>query len=106
MQVKENKTAVRMAVNDTTTETPMTVTEKESQEIMVISGDTDIISFDIKTAPPVGEIYSGTYLITPLVNAAQELPTAHKILEQNVVVEEIPYYEVSNQYGKTVHIGD
>lgn len=54
---------------------------------------------------PVGyEDYTGEYNVIPKIEA-QSLPTADKHLTDNVTVEPIPYYEVSNQKGKTIIIG-
>ncbi len=54
---------------------------------------------------PVGyEDYTGEYNVVPKIEA-QSLPTADKHLTDNVTVEPIPYYEVSNQKGKTIIIG-
>lgn len=48
--------------------------------------------------------YEGEYNVRPKINS-QELPTANKVLVQNVSVEKIPIYEVSNEKGNTVVIG-
>lgn len=54
---------------------------------------------------PVGyEDYAGAYNVIPKIET-QSLPTADKHLTDNVTVEAIPYYEVSNQKGKTIIIG-
>lgn len=51
------------------------------------------------------EGYTGDYEVTPKTTA-QELETAQKLMMDNVTVNAIPYYEVSNsQNGKTVIIG-
>lgn len=51
------------------------------------------------------EIYSGSYDVTPNIEQ-QILDTSDKIMTQNVKVEAIPYYTVSNEYGgNTVIIG-
>lgn len=58
----------------------------------------------VAKAPDV-EYYAGEYQVTPSVKA-QTLPTAYKMLEENLVVLEIPYAEVSNNSGgKTATIG-
>ena len=49
--------------------------------------------------------YSGSYDIIPTEND-QTLQTKNKILRDNLLVERIPYYETSNEYGKTIYIGD
>lgn len=54
---------------------------------------------------PVGyEDYTGPYEVTPKVES-QSLSTADKHMVHDVTIEPIPYYEVSNQNGKTIIIG-
>ena len=56
-----------------------------------------------------GEVhyYDGPYEVIPMVNTTQILPTANLFLSENVNVDQIPYYEVSNPSGgKTATIGD
>lgn len=54
---------------------------------------------------PVGyEDYTGPYEVTPKVES-QSLGTADKRMAHDVTIEPIPYYEVSNQNGKTIIIG-
>lgn len=49
--------------------------------------------------------YEGEYEVTPSFKA-QTLPTADRILAKDVIIEEIPYAEVSNNSGGiTVTIG-
>ena len=68
-----------------------------SQEIEV-EQDVAII---VNPAP----LYEGEYEVTPKV-AEQTLPTAQKLLEEDVHIKEIPYFEVSNNSGgNTVYIG-
>lgn len=51
-------------------------------------------------------VYDGEYVVIPLAREEQALPTAAHLLTQDVVVREIPYYEVSNPSGGyTVNIG-
>lgn len=51
------------------------------------------------------EYYTGDYEITPKVNA-QILPTADKVLTDDLTVKAIPIYKVANtQNGITVTIG-
>lgn len=49
--------------------------------------------------------YAGPYDITPLFSA-QTLPTAKRLLQQNITIKKIPQYEVSNDYGTTLILGD
>lgn len=55
---------------------------------------------------PIGyKDYAGPYDVTPKV-ASQSLDTADKHLTDDITIEAIPYYEVSNSYnGKTIIIG-
>lgn len=55
---------------------------------------------------PIGyDDYVGPYDITPNVSQ-QSLDTADKHLTDDITIEAIPYYEVSNSYnGKTIIIG-
>lgn len=50
-------------------------------------------------------VYEGEYEVTPKVTE-QTLQTAQKILEEDMHVKQIPYFEVSNNSGgNTVFIG-
>lgn len=52
------------------------------------------------------EWYKGNYIITPLPDVEQILKTTNRLLEQDVIIEKIPYYETSNDAGGyTVIIG-
>ena len=52
-----------------------------------------------------GEKYEGAYKVTPKVTS-QSLPTKNKAMTQDIVVEAIPFYVVSNfSGGKTANIG-
>lgn len=54
----------------------------------------------------VGELYDGPYEVTPSGNFIL-LPTADRILEDDVLVHPIPYSEVHNEQGGiTVTIGE
>lgn len=56
---------------------------------------------NVNPAPP----YEGEYNVTPKFEA-QTLPTAEKLLAKDVIIEEIPYAEVTNNSGgTTVTIG-
>lgn len=50
------------------------------------------------------EEYAGSYEVTPKVES-QTLPTEKKLMKQDVIVKEIPYYAVSNNFGQTIIIG-
>ena len=48
--------------------------------------------------------YDGDYIVTPSSNS-QTLETANKKMLNDVEVKAIPYYDVSNEYGRTIYIG-
>lgn len=51
------------------------------------------------------DVYEGAYRVTPAVSS-QSLATANKLLQSDVVIEQIPYAEVTNNSGgKTASIG-
>lgn len=55
---------------------------------------------------PTGYIdYTGTYEVIPKIKA-QIVETENRHLSRNITVKEIPFYEVSNEKGKTIIIGD
>ena len=48
--------------------------------------------------------YDGMYEVTPNTNE-QTLDTANKRMEENLKINAIPYFDVSNEYGRTIYIG-
>lgn len=50
------------------------------------------------------EEYEGAYAVTPTVEN-QTLETANKRLLNDIEIQAIPYYDVSNEYGRTIYIG-
>lgn len=60
----------------------------------------------IVSMPETFEWFSGEYRVVPAV-ASKVLRTKDKLMADDVTVESIPYYEVSNpQGGSTIMIGD
>lgn len=57
---------------------------------------------DSSTTPP----YEGEYEVTPKTYDEQVLPTKNKRMINNLTVKKIPQYEVSNDSGYTLIIGD
>lgn len=50
--------------------------------------------------------YQGSYIVTPIANLDLLLETANKVLQDDIIVNKIPYTEVSNlSGGYTVSIG-
>lgn len=53
------------------------------------------------------ETYTGDYRVVPQPFNAQTLQTANRVLNEDIVVTEIPYWETSNESdGITVYIGE
>ena len=50
--------------------------------------------------------YTGEYEVTPKTYEEQILPTRNKKLNNNITVKKIPQFEVSNEYGNTLIIGE
>ena len=50
-------------------------------------------------------VYTGQTVVTPKVRETTELDTRNTIVRENILVEEIPYYETSNVKGITFIVG-
>ena len=50
--------------------------------------------------------YTGEYEVTPKTYDEQVLPTKNKRMIDNLTVKKIPQFEVSNEYGYTLIIGE
>ena len=72
-------------------------------------GQTDSPTMAVELGRPVymgGEPYEGPYDVTPKVTA-QTLPTAKKLMREDVSVRAIPYFDVSNPAGgNTIYIAN
>lgn len=79
--------------------------------------DLPALSFDLSDAPalrfdlgemPVaivsGTPYEGDYIVIPKADAATILPTRDRLMQDDVTVQKIPYYETANPTGDTVYI--
>ena len=70
-------------------------------------GQTDSPAMVVELGRPVymgGESYEGPYDVTPKVTA-QTLPTAKKLMRDDVSIRAIPYFDVSNPAGgNTIYI--
>lgn len=51
-----------------------------------------------------GKPYEGAYEVTPTVEGFT-LPTARKVMSEDLTVKRIPYFEMDNTVGTTVFIG-
>ena len=50
--------------------------------------------------------YEGEYEVTPKTYDEQTLQTVNKKMLKNVTIKKIPQFEVSNEYGYTLIIGE
>lgn len=48
--------------------------------------------------------YTGEYVVIPKAHEETILETKDKIMQDDVTVRKVPYYETSNQTGTTVYI--
>ena len=67
------------------------------------------INVDIKSATTVinsASIYDGSYSVKPKAFEDITLPTANKLMKNNVTIEKVPYFETSNETGTTIYIAD
>ena len=66
--------------------------------------DATIKDYQAVTVYKDADPYTGSYQVTPKVNA-QTMPTAQKLMTQDVTIKAIPIYDVSNgSGGRTVYI--
>ena len=73
------------------------------QELQGTLASRQVIVGTLSSFSGSGGYFDGPYEVTPAVYE-QSLPTAHKMMRDDVTVFEIPYAEVSNVYGTTVTI--
>ncbi len=51
------------------------------------------------------DVYSGDYKVVPRASSSQTLHTANKVLKEDILVTEVPYWETSNESnGTTAYI--
>lgn len=72
--------------------------------------DQSALCLEIETVSIVyigGEPYFGTYKVTPKIKDSVILDTTDKLLKEDVIVQKIPQFEVSNEAGgKTLILGE
>ena len=106
MQVAENKDSVRIITYEDNSAVSVHTKDTEQTALVTVGRETESVkAYAGSVLPSSANVYDGVYNVTPSLYA-QELQTSHKLLERNVVVERIPYYETSNEHGTTVYIGE
>ena len=86
------------------------LSESRQEYALRVSGNNENISLTPSETINVnivgGDPYEGPYIVVPKI-VDQTLETKDKLMEDDVLVREIPYYETSNiQNGITVFIAD
>lgn len=86
---------------------PLTVKEDRPFKMKVESDSIIKLKVDNYTGGGGGDypIYDGPTRVTPLVHESVSLSTKNTSVLSDIVVGEIPYYETSNEKGKTFIIG-
>ena len=78
----------------------VTLIIEDEEEIVLSLGDSVIIGEDY-------EVYTGETDITPRLQERQVLETTGKLLQDDITVEEVPVYAVTNPSGGlTYYIGE
>lgn len=85
---------------------PMNVATEGIVVPMSVGTDSQNIGMSIGAEYAVAgaEIYDGTYEVIPKANQSQTLETANKMMEEDVLIFEVPYFQTSNEHGDTVYI--
>lgn len=79
----------------------LSVTGGLSGELSVIGGLSGELS--VMTEKKYDEYY-GDYEVVPAAFNTQTLETANKVLRDDILVKEVPFFETSNDSGVTVYI--
>lgn len=74
---------------------PMDVTSSEETIDMLIGAEYAIAG---------AEVYTGEYEVIPKAHESQTLETKDKLMEDNVFIFSVPYFQTSNEHGDTVYI--
>ena len=105
IDVANTNASIDIDIKDNTVATDIDLVNNTMSADFSVHGNSSIIDIDVEKRD-IGVPYTGTYEVTPLPYAKQELRTENRVLAKNVIINEIPYYETSNPYGKTIIIGE
>lgn len=94
MEVSVSDTAIPMSIASDTA-IPMSIASDKVAVEMSIGAEYRVLE---------AEVYDGEYTVAPKAHESQTLETANKLLEENVLVLDVPYFQTSNEYGDTVYI--
>lgn len=88
---------------------PMTIETDIIEVNMDVGSDLEDVGMSIGASYSMieGDPYEGAYEVTPKAWKEQILPTKNKIMDDDVTVFKVPYYETSNVHdGLTVFIAE
>ena len=80
----------------------LNIRQSTTQKV-TIKNATPVISLTLSQVGSKVRKYTGEYDVTPTIEGSV-LPTADKLMEKDVNIKAIPFYEVSNDTGETVYI--
>lgn len=85
---------------------PMNVATDGITVPMTVGSDGQTIGFTLGAEYAIAgaDVYDGVYEVIPKANHSQTLETANKLMEENVLIFEVPYFQTSNEHGDTVYI--
>ena len=85
---------------------PMSVATYDDTLPMDVISSSETILMDIGAAYEVADVetYTGEYEVIPKAYESQTLETKDKVLEDNVFIFSVPYFQTSNEHGDTVYI--
>lgn len=85
---------------------PMRVATEGIVVPMTVGTDSQNIGMSISAEYAIAgvEAYAGEYEVIPKARESQTLETKDKLMEENVLIFEVPYFQTSNEYGDTVYI--
>lgn len=110
----DNTPLINVKIEDTPIELKINGDDKpiklkvDTQEVISLSVDKESpIKLDVSEGGSSGgyPVYTGPMEITPRPFEDISLNTSQKVVMDTIVVNEIPYYETSNEKGKTFIIG-
>lgn len=82
--------------------------ETGTDALLTLEGiESAVLHAEATTYVHTDDIYTGAYVVTPKAWEEQTLETAHKLMEDDVTVLRVPYYETVNLFdGKTAYIAE
>lgn len=85
---------------------PMSVATYDDTLPMDVTSSEETFGMDIGAEYVMAgaETYTGEYEVIPKAYDSQTLETKDKLMEDNVFIFSVPYFQTSNEHGDTVYI--